>query len=98
MPSANAASSASLRPVPSDLWGGLAAMLVAFPSAIAYGVLVYAPLGASFAAVGAIAGIMGAIILGIVAPSSGGTWDSSAPPKDRRPARRHHAAPPRLQP
>lgn len=33
-----------------DFWGGLAAMLVALPSAIAFGVTIYSPLGASHAA------------------------------------------------
>lgn len=56
-----------------ELWGGLAAMLVALPSAIAFGVTIFAPLGASYAAQGAIAGIIGTIVLGLVAPSLGGT-------------------------
>ncbi len=56
-----------------ELWGGLAAMLVALPSAIAFGVTIFAPLGARYAAQGAIAGIIGAIVLGMVAPSLGGT-------------------------
>lgn len=55
-----------------DVWGGLAAMLVALPSAIAFGVTVYAPLGAVQAAQGALAGIMGAMVLGLVAASLGG--------------------------
>jgi len=56
-----------------DFWGGLAAMLVALPSAIAFGVTIYSPLGASYAAQGAIAGILGTIALGIVAATFGGT-------------------------
>ena len=56
-----------------EIWGGLAAMLVALPSAIAFGVTIFAPLGAAHAAQGAIAGIFGAIVLGIVAPALGGT-------------------------
>jgi SulP family sulfate permease len=32
---------------PGDFWGGLAAMLVAMPSAIAFGVTVYAAIGPS---------------------------------------------------
>ena len=56
-----------------DLWGGLAAMLVALPSAIAFGVTIFAPLGGSYAAQGAIAGILGAVALGLVAPTFGGT-------------------------
>ena len=56
-----------------DLWGGLAAMLVALPSAIAFGVTIFAPLGGSYAAQGAIAGILGATALGLVAGALGGT-------------------------
>lgn len=55
-----------------DLWGGLAAMLVALPSAIAFGVTIYAPLGGSLAASGALAGILGTMALGLVAPVLGG--------------------------
>ena len=32
-----------------DLWGGLAAMLVALPSSIAFGVLIYTVLGPEYA-------------------------------------------------
>ncbi len=56
-----------------DFWGGLAAMLVALPSAIAFGVAIFAPLGGSYAAAGAIAGILGATAVGLVAPAVGGT-------------------------
>ena len=55
-----------------ELWGGLAAMLVALPSAIAFGVATYAPLGAGYVGTGALAGILGAVALGIVAPLLGG--------------------------
>ena len=51
-----------------DLWGGLAAMLVALPSAIAFGVLIYTAIGPDYAGEGALAGILGAAALGIVAP------------------------------
>ncbi len=56
-----------------EFWGGLAAMLVALPSAIAFGVTIYSPLGAAFVAVGALAGILGTFALGLVAPTFGGT-------------------------
>ncbi|MBZ5569575.1 MAG: SLC26A/SulP transporter family protein [Acidobacteriia bacterium] len=56
-----------------DFWGGLAAMLVALPSAIAFGVTIYAPLGASYASQGAIAGILGTTALGLIASTFGGT-------------------------
>ncbi len=56
-----------------DIWGGLASMLVALPSAIAYGIIVFSPLGSQFGAKGAVAGIFGAIVLGIFASLIGGT-------------------------
>jgi SulP family sulfate permease len=56
-----------------DLWGGLAAMLVALPSAIAFGVTIFSPLGGSYAAQGAIAGILGVTALGLIAGAFGGT-------------------------
>lgn len=56
-----------------DFWGGLASMLVALPSAIAFGVIIFSPLGRAYAAQGAIAGILGTIALGLVAPAFGGT-------------------------
>src|SRR3989338_9116155 len=59
--------------VAGELWGGVSAMLVALPSAIAFGVTIFAPLGADYAAQGAVAGILGAMALGLVAPVLGGT-------------------------
>lgn len=56
-----------------DLWGGLAAMLVALPSAIAFGVAIHAPFGAGAASLGAVAGMLGAVVLGVVNPLLGGT-------------------------
>ncbi len=56
-----------------DLWGGFAAMLVALPAAIAFGVTIYSPLGTEFIAQGALAGILGAVALGMIAPMLGGT-------------------------
>lgn len=56
-----------------DFWGGLAAMLVALPSAIAFGVTIYSAIGPSYASLGAIAGILGATALGLLAPALGGT-------------------------
>ena len=55
-----------------DLWGGFAAMLVALPSAIAFGVTILSPLGGSYAAQGAVAGILGATALGLVGAAFGG--------------------------
>src|SRR5512145_2135531 len=56
-----------------DFWGGFAAMLVALPSAIAFGVTIYSVLGSAHVALGALAGILGATAIGIVASSFGGT-------------------------
>ena len=56
-----------------DFWGGLAAMLVALPSAIAFGVTIFAPLGPAFASQGAIAGILGTFAVGMTAAMFGGT-------------------------
>ena len=56
-----------------DIWGGLAAMLVALPSAIAFGVAIFSPLGGGLSAQGAIAGILGATALGLIAPFAGGS-------------------------
>lgn len=56
-----------------DFWGGLAAMLVALPSAIAFGVTIYSPLGSSYAAQGAMAGILGVTAIGLLASLFGGT-------------------------
>ena len=56
-----------------DLWGGFASMLVALPSAIAFGVTIYAAIGPTYAGLGALAGILGATALGLFAPALGGT-------------------------
>lgn len=55
-----------------EIWGGLASMLVALPSAIAFGVTIYTVLGVEYIGQGALAGIMGAIALGLLAPLFGG--------------------------
>jgi len=56
-----------------DFWGGLASMLVALPAAVAFGVTVYTAISPQYAALGALAGILGAVALGLVAPALGGT-------------------------
>jgi len=56
-----------------DFWGGLAAMLVALPAAIAFGVSIYAAIAPGYAALGALAGIIGATVIGLVASLLGGT-------------------------
>ncbi|WP_295053140.1 SulP family inorganic anion transporter, partial [Sulfuricurvum sp.] len=55
-----------------DFWGGTAAMLVALPSAIAFGVTIYATIGGHYGAYGALAGILGVAAVGIVASLLGG--------------------------
>ena len=47
-------------------------MLVALPSAIAFGVAMYAPLGPGFAGAGALVGIIGTVAIGLLAPALGG--------------------------
>ncbi|MDI6740434.1 MAG: SulP family inorganic anion transporter [Candidatus Edwardsbacteria bacterium] len=61
------------RTLTGDIFGGLAAMLVAFPSAVAFGLVVFAPLGAELGGKAAFAGMTGAIALGLIAPLFGGT-------------------------
>lgn len=56
-----------------ELWGGLAAMLVALPSSIAFGILVYSNIGVSFSGKGAMAGLLGACALGLITPLIGRT-------------------------
>ena len=56
-----------------DAWGGLAAMLVALPAAIGFGVTVFAAIGPGFAVHGALAGIVGTVLIGLVASWLGGT-------------------------
>lgn len=56
-----------------DAWGGLAAMLVALPAAIGFGVAVFGAIGPQYATEGALAGIVGTVVLGFVAAALGGT-------------------------
>jgi SulP family sulfate permease len=59
--------------VPGDFWGGLASMLVALPASVAFGVTVYSAISPQYAVFGALAGIVGAVALGLIAPTFGGT-------------------------
>jgi SulP family sulfate permease len=73
MSTATATSSpAPPRRLAGELWGGFAAMLVALPSAIAYGVAVYGLLGPDYVAQGVRAGVIGAAVIGLIAPWLGG--------------------------
>ncbi|MDD2830483.1 MAG: SulP family inorganic anion transporter [Sulfuricurvum sp.] len=62
-----------LNTIIADFWGGTAAMLVALPSAIAFGVTIYATIGGHYGAYGAVAGILGVAAIGIIASLFGGT-------------------------
>jgi len=55
------------------LFVAAAAMLVALPAAIGFGVTVFSAIGPGFAVLGALAGIVGTIVIGIVASGLGGT-------------------------
>lgn len=48
-------------------------MLVALPAAVAFGVTVYSAISPQYAVFGALAGILGAAVLGLIAPTFGGT-------------------------
>ncbi|MFH0922324.1 MAG: SulP family inorganic anion transporter [Fibrobacterota bacterium] len=65
--------SADSRTLSGDLFGGLASMLVALPSAIAFGLVIFSAIGPDFAGLGALAGILGTVALGLTVPLIGGT-------------------------
>ncbi len=48
-------------------------MLVALPASVAFGVTVYGAVAPHYAAFGALAGVLGAMALGLIAPTLGGT-------------------------
>jgi SulP family sulfate permease len=56
-----------------EVWGGLASMLVALPSSIAFGVLVFSAISPEMVGQGALVGMIGAAALGLVAPLFGRT-------------------------
>ncbi|MBF0273256.1 MAG: SLC26A/SulP transporter family protein [Magnetococcales bacterium] len=56
-----------------DVWGGITAMMVALPSAVAFGVTIFGVIGTEFVPFGALAGIIGTFALGIIASTLGGT-------------------------
>lgn len=56
-----------------DGWASLAVMLVVLPASVAFGVTIYSAIGAEYAGLGAFAGVLGAVVLGIIAPILGGT-------------------------
>jgi SulP family sulfate permease len=68
---ARTARPALLKPQMGDLWGGIASMLVVLPSAVAYGVVIFSAVAPPLSSAGALAGIIGAAVLGLVAPIVG---------------------------
>ncbi len=56
-----------------EFWGGLAAMLVALPSSIAFGIVVFSAISPQKVAEGALVGMMGAAAIGLIAPLFGRT-------------------------
>jgi len=56
-----------------DFWGGFAAALAVLPSSVAFGIIVYTTLGPEHVARGAVAGLIGAVALGVIAPIVGRT-------------------------
>ncbi len=56
----------------SDFIGGATSSLIALPSAIAFGTLIFAPLGPEITAKGALAGCIGAVVLPLIAGFFGG--------------------------
>ena len=50
-----------------EIIGGFSALLVALPSAIAYSLIIFSGLGISYSKQAAIAGIVGTIVLSIIA-------------------------------
>ncbi|MDR0439380.1 MAG: cyclic nucleotide-binding domain-containing protein, partial [Candidatus Accumulibacter sp.] len=56
-----------------DFWGGFTAMLVALPASVGFGITVYVAIAPHYAAFGALAGVLGAMALGLIAPTFGGT-------------------------
>ena len=57
----------------SELIGGFSALLVALPSAIAYGLIIFAGLGPSYTKQAAVGGIIGTIVVSIFASMFGKT-------------------------
>jgi len=56
-----------------DLVGGFNAAMIGLPYTLGLGIVAFAPLGPSFAAEGALAGILGAVGVGLLVPLFGGT-------------------------
>lgn len=59
--------------IKNDILGGISSGLISLPSAIAFGLLAFAPLGAEYMNLGILSGIFSAIIAGLISP-----WLNSA--------------------
>ena len=59
--------------IAADVWAALSTMLVVMPASIAFGMTIYLGLGDDYAMMGALAGVLGAISLGLVAALFGAT-------------------------
>ncbi len=63
-----------------DIMGGITTSVIALPLAIAFGVVAFAPLGADYIAQGALTGLYGVIVAGILTSIFGGTPGQIAVP------------------
>jgi len=63
-----------------DLMGGITTSVIALPLAIAFGVVAFAPLGEEYIAQGALTGLYGVIVAGILTSIFGGTPGQIAVP------------------
>lgn len=66
---------------PGDLTGGFASAVVAIPGNVAAGVIAFAPLGAEYAGLGILAGMLSSIVAGLLASLFGGAPGMIAGPK-----------------
>ncbi|MBE7411180.1 MAG: SLC26A/SulP transporter family protein [Leptospiraceae bacterium] len=64
-----------------DFYGGVSAAILSIPSALAYGVLAFAPLGEKYIALGAVAGLLCVVFNGTVSSLFGGTPTMISGPK-----------------
>lgn len=59
--------------VKGDVLGGITSSIIALPMAIAFGIVAFAPLGEAYVSQGALAGLYGVIVAGILTSLLGGT-------------------------
>ncbi|MCE1188131.1 MAG: cyclic nucleotide-binding protein, partial [Ignavibacteria bacterium] len=63
----------TLQDLRGDIYGGFTAMLVALPSAIAFGLVIFAPMGAQYIGYAALAGMIGTVLVAFFAALFGRT-------------------------